>query len=191
MNPTASCGSGRFPELSSRKRSLEQFYHGPVWKEFRDDANSTMLDSDNVLLLRPTDPARSAPAPAAIRADVGAQESSEEWMTVSVYSHPPNVDFTQWLPQDLHAAVEQHVGIPVATYRSEPAENKFPALPVRQDNVFVWMAASSCTRKLDSVWWKARCGGTTSRLALRHGSLDANTCGYKVGLRTSVAAPRL
>jgi hypothetical protein len=133
-----------FSDMPSRQRSLEQFYYGPVWKKFRNDANSTMLDSDNVLLLRPTDPPRPAPAPATSRAAVGAHGPTDEWVAVSVYVHPPNVEFTQWLTQDLHATVEQHVGVPVATYRSEPAENNFPALPVRQDNVFVWTAAFSC-----------------------------------------------
>ena len=29
------------------------FYYGPVWKEHRTAANGMMVDSDNVLLLRP------------------------------------------------------------------------------------------------------------------------------------------
>jgi hypothetical protein len=42
-----------FEGMESRARSLEAFYTGPVWMKHRAAANATMLDSDNVLLLRP------------------------------------------------------------------------------------------------------------------------------------------
>ena len=42
-----------FPDMASRAQSLQAFYGGPVWQAHRDAANATMIDSDNVLLLRP------------------------------------------------------------------------------------------------------------------------------------------
>src|SRR6201999_2771462 len=45
-----------FPDMESRARSLAAFYGGPVWKGHREAANATMIDSDNVLLLRPAWP---------------------------------------------------------------------------------------------------------------------------------------
>jgi len=42
-----------FRDMSSRARALTDFYGGPVWKARREAANATMIDSDNVLLLRP------------------------------------------------------------------------------------------------------------------------------------------
>jgi quinol monooxygenase YgiN len=42
-----------FPDMEARAKSLAAFYGGPVWKAHRDAANDTMIDSDNVLLLRP------------------------------------------------------------------------------------------------------------------------------------------
>src|SRR6267142_1534331 len=45
-----------FSDMSSRARALEDFYGGPVWKAHREAANATMVDSDNVLLLRPAHP---------------------------------------------------------------------------------------------------------------------------------------
>jgi hypothetical protein len=42
-----------FPDMAARARSLAAFYGGPVWARHRDAANATMLDSDDVLLLRP------------------------------------------------------------------------------------------------------------------------------------------
>ena len=35
---------------------LAAFYDGPVWRAHRDEANATMIDSDDVLLLRPWQP---------------------------------------------------------------------------------------------------------------------------------------
>src|SRR5687767_12939349 len=41
-----------FNDMSARAEFLKAFYGGPVWKAHRDAANATMIDSDNVLLLR-------------------------------------------------------------------------------------------------------------------------------------------
>lgn len=41
-----------FPNMAHRRRALEAFYTGPVWREHRYAANATMVDSDDVLLLR-------------------------------------------------------------------------------------------------------------------------------------------
>jgi hypothetical protein len=39
--------------MASRKAGLAAFYGGPVWQRHREAANATMVDSDDVLLLRP------------------------------------------------------------------------------------------------------------------------------------------
>ena len=44
-----------FDDLASRAPALQVFYSGPVWKEHSAAANATMVDVDNVLLLRPAD----------------------------------------------------------------------------------------------------------------------------------------
>jgi hypothetical protein len=46
-----------FADMASRPASLQAFYGGPVWETHREAANATMVDSDNVLLLRPVEPA--------------------------------------------------------------------------------------------------------------------------------------
>jgi hypothetical protein len=45
-----------FPDMILRKHALETFYGGPTWKAHRAAANATMLDVDDVLLLRPVTP---------------------------------------------------------------------------------------------------------------------------------------
>ena len=61
-----------FTDMSSRDAALQDFYGGPVWKEHRAAAASTMIDSDDVLLLKPAfDDAGlahpPAPRPSAVR----------------------------------------------------------------------------------------------------------------------------
>ena len=41
-----------FPDMTARHESLTAFYDGPVWAKHQDVANATMIDSDNVMLLR-------------------------------------------------------------------------------------------------------------------------------------------
>jgi quinol monooxygenase YgiN len=43
-----------FADMAARAQALQAFYGGPVWETHRDRANATMIDSDNVLLLRTT-----------------------------------------------------------------------------------------------------------------------------------------
>ena len=49
-----------FPTDSPEERAaaLDRFYGGPVWAKHREAANATMIDSDDVLLLRPLTPFR-------------------------------------------------------------------------------------------------------------------------------------
>ena len=41
-----------FKDMPNRADALQAFYSGPVWQAHRNAANATMIDSDNVLLLR-------------------------------------------------------------------------------------------------------------------------------------------
>lgn len=97
-----------------------------------------MIDSDNVLLLRPSRPLGGfAPPP---RAVVDA-EPGVVIATVHTLRAPDPTAFIEmferaWLPLlwDADIAV-------VATLVSESAPNNFPALPVRTDeSVFVWIS---------------------------------------------------
>src|SRR4051794_15277605 len=45
-----------FPDMERRAAALASFYTGPVWAAHMDAANATMVNSGNVLLLKPTGP---------------------------------------------------------------------------------------------------------------------------------------
>jgi len=98
-----------FRDMASRKEALTCFYGGPAWKAHRDAANATMIDSDDVLLLRLVD---GSAFPACMPARVN----------VTVYDAKSFVS-----------------GIPALTLlETEPAENNYPPLPVRsRENVIV------------------------------------------------------
>ncbi len=97
-----------FASMAERRRGLEAFYGGPAWRRHREEANATMIDSDDVLLLRPLTP---WPAPA----------SSGIWQAVVCPLAAPADDA-------LRSALRQQT---VTWLETEPAENDFPRLPVR------------------------------------------------------------
>ncbi|MFE9421588.1 NIPSNAP family protein [Kitasatospora sp. NPDC006697] len=97
-----------FPDMATRRRALEAFYTGPVWREHRDVANATMLDSDDVLLLR--GPSFTPPA-----------DAKEVIATICVLRDPAAFD----------AFAAEHLNPRHALHRTEHRENDFPALPVR------------------------------------------------------------
>jgi hypothetical protein len=56
-----------FADMEARRKALEGFYFGPIWKEQRAAANDTIIDSDNVLLLKPARTASSFRFDAGVR----------------------------------------------------------------------------------------------------------------------------
>jgi NIPSNAP protein len=131
-----------FPDMESRARSLAAFYGGPVWKAHRDVANATMIDSDNVLLLRPAW-ADSGFRNDGVRAPVGAKTLPAGLVvaTICSFSAPAPKDFVAACRRTLPVLCAAANVKLVAAFVTEPSANTFPALPVREgENVFVWFA---------------------------------------------------
>jgi hypothetical protein len=128
-----------FASMAERRRGLAAFYGGPVWRTHGAAANATMVDSDDVLLLRPTEPAHPPQAPRP-RPPVGARVEEDPWVLVTCWLHEPGLGTCSWLASDVQPELAAALGTSVATWRTEPAENTFPALPVRDDHAFVWTA---------------------------------------------------
>lgn len=99
-----------FADMAARAEGLAAFYGGPVWLRHRDAANATMLDSDDVLLLRPLSP---WPEPA---------KGGGEWLaTVLLLKSAPDAALRETLRTSGRRWLE-----------TEPAPNTFPRLPVRE-----------------------------------------------------------
>jgi hypothetical protein len=128
-----------FSDMPTRKRALESFYGGPTWKQHAGAANATMIDSDNVLLLRPVSrlvlEANDRPAP-------GSRASQPGLLVVTIYplTKAAAVDFHAFFARELEPALHEAGMSVIATYATEHSPNTYPALPVRDDaEVFVCM----------------------------------------------------
>ena len=130
----------RFPDMASRARSLAAFYGGPVWKAHREAANATMIDSDNVLLLRPAWP-DSDFAEGGTRAPVGTTALPGGFVvaTICSFDGPVPEDFVATCRRTLPVLCAAANARLIAAFVTEPSVNTFPALSVREgEHVFVW-----------------------------------------------------
>jgi quinol monooxygenase YgiN len=132
-----------FADMAARAEALGAFYGGPVWRANRDAANATMIDSDDVLLLRSAAPERGFDLAGRTRPPADATERPRSLVTVTLYHLPPGGDdFAELFLTEAVPLLVEAGATPLACLRTEHAENNFPALPVRAgENVFAWVAA--------------------------------------------------
>jgi hypothetical protein len=129
-----------YPDMESRARSLHAFYGGSLWKANRDAAVATMVDSENVLLLRPAWDG-SGFAVGGARASRGATELPKDCVVAQVaYFEAPVpagfvATFRGAMPQRCAAAGAALI----AALTSEGSPNNFPAHAIREgEHVFAW-----------------------------------------------------
>src|SRR5439155_5864394 len=123
-----------------RARQLQEFYGGPVWKDHRDAANATMIDSDNVLLLRPARADSGFSLENLTRPPSGTSETSHGAIVASIYqlATSDKSDFVEFFESELAPKFTKAEASILATFVTENHPNTFPALPVREGvNVFV------------------------------------------------------
>jgi hypothetical protein len=132
-----------FPDMASRGRGLAAFYGGLVWKAHRTAANATMIDSDDVLLLRPADAESGFVLPSR-RAPLGGAPTPASLVVVTLYLLARAVDggFVHFFDTQVAPVMIGAGAPPLARLLTKYAENDFTALPVRTGvNVFVWFAS--------------------------------------------------
>jgi hypothetical protein len=144
-----------FRDMATRQQSLERFYGGPIWHANREAAIATMLDSDNVLLLRPASE------------DYGFQG-------VTVAHDPSHIigariyyldttdpeQFTAFFARSLMPRLIEMGVHPIARLITHGAANNF-RLPVREhDRVYVWFARWNSVKEEEdfSARWSALSG---------------------------------
>jgi hypothetical protein len=128
-----------FPDMNERSRMLSAFYDGPVWRTHRDAANATMIDSDNVLLLRPTLGRSINPN----GLDIGSFGRDALVVANIHYVDSSAIeDFAQFLEKTMNPVLTNTGAHVIAAFETEPARNTFSRLPVREgETVLVWLAA--------------------------------------------------
>ena len=144
-----------FADMPARQRGLEAFYGGDVWRAHRDAANATMVDSDNVRLLRYARPAWALASPAAPRphrdADA-AQPQSVFVLMVARLAAAPDAPFKRRFERDAMPLLRQCGLMPIAVFETEPAPNNYPRLPVREgETVFAWLSRSGSVTAADQA----------------------------------------
>lgn len=108
-----------FPSYEARAVALPAFYDGPVWAAFCDEANADLIDSDDVLMLRP------APGLAALPKG----PSRDLW----VHVWPVSSDDAEGVLLDEIKRLAPAAGV----LRSHRGPNNFPRQPIRSDRVVV------------------------------------------------------
>jgi hypothetical protein len=154
-----------FADISTRAAALTAFYTGPAWKAHAAAANATMIDVDDVLLLRPV---HGFPRFTGGRPAVGAAAPASAILaTICLGERPFGADFFASFGGDAVPALVSAGGAPLAWFSTEYAENDFPALPVRTGvHAFVWFARFESIEALDKhPKWEPP-GVTTHRVRL-------------------------
>ncbi|WP_422772504.1 NIPSNAP family protein [Plantactinospora sp. WMMC1484] len=132
-----------FPDMPRRAEALHRFYGGPVWQRHRDEANATMIDSDDVHLLRPTGARDGFRANTAARPPVGTARRPGSVVLVTLCHRRVPVDdaLTGYVDREVRPALAESGAAPLARFETEYAENTFPALPVRTgEHLLVWFS---------------------------------------------------
>lgn len=124
-----------FADMASRTAALAGFYDGPEWQQHRDAANATMVDSDDVLLLRPAWPGAGLPVRRLRRAAGAVRMAPAQQVLVSLYAlrEPASAELLALCRTATVQAAPAGHGSVCAWYRTEAAANPYPRLPVRQD----------------------------------------------------------
>lgn len=142
-----------FDDMACRAEALDTFYGGPVWRAHRDEANATMIDSDDVLLLRPASASGGFPVPAGARPAPGEPAPSSPSLLLATLWHgnsPFDTPFVEFFERHVRPVLAETGGEPLAYLRSEHSPNTFPALPVREnEEVFVWFARFTDAQHID------------------------------------------
>jgi hypothetical protein len=155
-----------FARLEVRRDALEGFYTSQSWRDHRTEANATMLDSDNVLLLRNARPGSGFDLSGLQRpASSEAPAVSESVVAVSVFMLREAADdaliaaFEDTMLPQIHPHVQR-----LAYLVTEERANDFPALPVREGEHAFVVAAVCPTAQAVRAWSRTL-----------HGELPAGT----------------
>jgi quinol monooxygenase YgiN len=132
-----------FTDMPARAAALNGFYYGPVWQSHREAANPTMVDSDNVLLLRPARADTGFPVTTSTLPPRDARGAGKGLVVASIVylrSTTPG-QFVDFFEKEIEPEWEKAGARVVAELATENSANNFPRLPVREgERVFVWFA---------------------------------------------------
>lgn len=154
-----------FPDMPARATSLAAFYGGPAWRAHREEANGTMIDSDNVLLLEPASPQTAFVPPDRMARDAPSSDTGLMVATIYYPRRETIAGFPGFFRHEVRPRVSSSGAAIVAEYVTSASPNNFPPLPVREgERAFVWFArfksANACEQHRKSLEsnaeWRSR-----------------------------------
>ncbi|MDN3720176.1 NIPSNAP family protein [Roseibium salinum] len=124
-----------FEDMEKRRKALGTFYAGPVWARHKHEANGTMVNSDNVLLLRPASaqatlfPVRKTRPPRT----AGGDRTGLVIATIAYLAPRKRGRFCRvFFRQSVEPLLAETGATVLAALVPERSENTFPRLPVRE-----------------------------------------------------------
>ena len=164
-----------YPRMAERKAMCEAFYGDPVWLSRRDAANATLVDTDDVLLMKPSNATSSfllAPERGAV-APLG--DGGMALLTTWLFTAPVDEDFVRFFETRAVPILERLGGPSIGRFRTDGAKNDFPRHPIREgENAFVWLSTFASAAELDGfvarleadpAWTTTVMAAVTPRLA--------------------------
>jgi hypothetical protein len=122
-----------FSSMPARHEALASFYGGPVWQAHREAANATMIDSDNVLLLRPAWTGAHFPVDPGSRAGKTASAIPAGLVDLTIFhlKQPASADLLAFCRREMAQVLTKGGAGRQGWYVNETSENTFTRLPVR------------------------------------------------------------
>ena len=142
-----------FASMDRRATSLATFYDGPVWDQHRTAANATMLDFDDVLLLRPAWPGSGIAMRGRERAASAVRATLPGLLDTSIFRlrSPVSPELLHFCRETMTQVLRQGGADVLGWYISEDAPNNFPRLPVRQgEHLLVGFALFATTSAFEA-----------------------------------------
>ena len=141
-----------FPDMPTRGKILKEFYTSPIWKEHRGEANATMEDSNNVLLLRTAWPKSGFSLGCRAAVDIDHPRTSLVTATICYFDSMPNNIFLEFFSETLVPILARSGAPSLAAFVTESNPNNYPRLPVREgENVFVWFTLFTSRKSYDDL----------------------------------------
>jgi quinol monooxygenase YgiN len=130
-----------FADMPARAKGLDGFYTSPVWRTNRDAANDTMIDSDDVLLLKPV-VAGAGVTQLANRPPLDGPKRAGGIVMATIYllTSPVNGEFRGFFEQRVAPLAAAAGGAPLARYETLEEPNNYPRLPIRAEHAYLWIA---------------------------------------------------
>jgi hypothetical protein len=130
-----------FQDMAMRQLALESFYGEAIWQANKAAVNATILDSDNVLLLRPAAPDQGFALQTGQK--TASHDAPEGIIGANIYylASTDATEFAQFFQQSMLPKLVTAGAQPIARLVSEESLNTFPRLSVREhERIFAWFA---------------------------------------------------